>query len=187
VNLRRDQIENSPEIDTEKPVSRQQQTVLHEYFNWPLYWTTPFSGLPAAKFPVKSGQGATENFEPVKTTEKQNDELGSHLRQARQVIGYDIQGRDGSFGNVDDFILDDENWKIRYLVMETSSPVENKKVLISPFWIKSLRADDGEVNIDLTKQMIIDCPPFDPETPINREYEEVLYDYYGKPHYSIKR
>lgn len=177
VNLTREQVENSPDIDTEKPVSRQQQRAIHEYFRWPSYWQNPFSSSPAAV--------TTMQNEMVSVKEKLAEDTDAHLRKAKEVIGYNVEGRDESIGKVDDFILDDENWVLRYLVLDAGSIMQEKKVLIAPFWISWVRYDNKEVSIDLTKQMIEDSPAFDHNTPIQREYEEVLYDFYGRPYYWI--
>lgn len=178
VNLTRDTIKNSPDIDTDKPVSRQQQRELHEYFSWSTYWALPHSTIPP--IPVKVDV-------EVETSEAEEQDYDTHLRTSKEVIGYQVEGRDAALGKVDDFILDDENWNLRYLVLDTASDIDDKKVLIAPFWINWVRFDEREVFIDLEKQMIQDSPAFNPSQPINREYEEVLYDYHGRPYYWIKR
>ena len=38
VNLTRQQIENSPSIESHKPVSRQYEEEYHRYYGWPFYW-----------------------------------------------------------------------------------------------------------------------------------------------------
>jgi sporulation protein YlmC with PRC-barrel domain len=182
VNLKRDEIENGPDIDTDKPVSRQQQSALHSYFNWPLYWATPFSTgpMPATYAALQAEKEAVK--------EKEAEDMDTHLRRAQEVIGYQIEGRDGVLGKVDNFIIDDENWTIRYVVNDTVDLSVGKKVLIAPdFWVKSIRFDEKQVFIDLTTQVIMDSPEFDPTRPLNREYEEVLYDFHGRPYYWIKR
>lgn len=177
VNLRREEIENSPDINTDKPVSRQQQKALHEYFRWPAYWALPHSTTPPVAVAVN-----------LKTETKiEGEQVDTHLRKAKEVLGYQVEGRDATLGKVDDFILDDDTWNLRYLVLDTSDDIDNKKTLIAPFWINWIRFDDQEVFIDLEKQMIQDSPAFNPYQPINREYEEILYDYHGRPYYWIKR
>jgi sporulation protein YlmC with PRC-barrel domain len=185
VNLTREQIEDSPDIDTEQPVSRQQQIALHEHFRWPIYWGFPATAAAAPS--VYTGLRSESRADQAEAEQIAN-ETDSHLRRAKEVIGYHIEGRDGGLGKVDDFILDDENWIVRYLVLDTSSRLlEAKKVLIAPFWIQSISFADAQVDIDLTRQMIKGSPAFDPAMPINREYEEVIYDYHGRPAYWIKR
>ncbi|MEW5872483.1 MAG: PRC-barrel domain-containing protein [Chloroflexota bacterium] len=190
VNLTREQVEDSPDIDTDRPVSRQQQQYLHEYFHWPMYWN--LTGVPPtapAVYPAVHDEARKAQAEAEPITQ----ETDSHLRRAREVIGYQVEGRDERLGKVGDFILEDEGWILRYLVLDTDAwntdawNMQAKKVLIAPFWIQSITYEDSQVQIDLTRQIIMDSPGFDPKTTINREYEEVLYDYHGRPYYWIRR
>jgi hypothetical protein len=133
----------------------------------------------------------TPRVEPNLTATKEEQELiakvkenqDPNLRSSKEVISYEIQVRDGEIGHVDDFILDDQIWIIRYLVIDTGNWLPDKKVLIAPLWIKWISHADQKVNVDLKKQAIQFSPDFDPSKPVNREYEEVLYDYYGRPRY----
>jgi hypothetical protein len=187
VNLTRAQVENSPDIDTDKPVSRQQQEALHEHFNWPVYWTNPFTTSHATYAYVKAELEAVREKEAIEAAKEKQAEMDTHLRRAKEVIGYGVEGRDNGLGSVEDFILEDENWILRYMVLDAGGLIEDKRVLIAPFWIQWIRYDNKQVFIDLPKQDIMDSPPFDPTEPLNREYEEVLYDFYGRPYYWIRR
>lgn len=42
VGLSREQVRNSPDIDTEKPISRQYEQELADYYPWEPYWGTGF-------------------------------------------------------------------------------------------------------------------------------------------------
>lgn len=108
-----------------------------------------------------------------------------HLRSSDEVKGYRIHASDGEIGHVEDFILEDEEWRIRYLVVDTGKWLPGKKVLVAPMWIKDILWADSMVVVNLTKEEIENSPPYSPELPINRDYEEVLYDYYGRPKYWV--
>jgi hypothetical protein len=104
------------------------------------------------------------------------------------VSGYRIQATDGEIGHVDDFIIDDEAsengpWEIRYLIVDTRNWLPGKSVLIPPLWADSINWDTRHVRVGLTRGMIENSPEYDPAAPINRQYEEVFYDYYGRPRY----
>src|SRR5262247_2160585 len=64
VKLTTEQVRNSPDIDTDKPVSRQQETLLHTYYDWPTYWSggIPLGPHAAAAYP--GGLPMTEPYEP---------------------------------------------------------------------------------------------------------------------------
>ena len=87
-------------------------------------------------------------------------------------------------GSVSDFIVEDRvTWAIRYMVVDTGSWLPGKKVLVSTNWISKVVWDEKMVYVDLSKDSLSKCPEFDPSQPVNREYEERLYDYYGRPAY----
>jgi hypothetical protein len=107
----------------------------------------------------------------------------AHLRSIREVIGYDIQGTDGSIGRLADFIVDDETWEVRYLVLDTSHWWLKNVVLVAPHWATRVSWDERKVFLDLSRQAIKDSPKWDPSAAVNREYETRLYDFYGRPAY----
>ena len=115
------------------------------------------------------------------TKEKNSED--KHLRSMDEVIGYHIQTLDGWLGHVADFIINDETWTIRYIVVDTRNWLPGKKVLLSPNWIDATNWAQRKVHLDVTSQQVRDCPEYDPAAPVNREYEARLYDFYGRPKY----
>lgn len=174
VSLTRKQVEKSPDINTAKPVSRQQELDLHNYYGWPLYWNEPGLGAlpPFATLPP--------NLEKKHPSRKKQDR---HLRSTQEVTGYRLHATDGELGHVKDLIVDDDLWIVRYLVVHTGRWLAGKKVLVAPAWITDVRYLDQEVAVELTKNQVTHCPEFDPDALVNREYEERMYDYYGRPRY----
>jgi hypothetical protein len=112
----------------------------------------------------------------------------SHLRSMREITGYAIQARDGEIGHVEDFIVDDATWAIRYMAVDTKNWWPGKKVLVAPHWITSVSWLDQSVAVDLTRESIKRSPEYDPSTLLNREYETRLYHHYGrKPYWEAER
>jgi hypothetical protein len=174
VLLNRAQLEDFPGIDKDQPVSRRHQTELFKYYGWQPYFSPGgMYGVPPPPPQV------TMRKEP----EVEEEEGDPHLRSTREVSGYHIQATDGEIGHVDDFIADDENWMIRYLVIDTRNWLPGRKVLVSPEWITRISWEENKVFVDLEKEKIKASPEFDPSRPVNREYETIFYDYYGRPHY----
>jgi hypothetical protein len=176
VLLTRDQIKDAPGVDTDKPVSRQEEERLAEYFAWPTYWTMPD---PAAVPPALQ-RDVADQARRVQG-ESRNDD--PHLRSVREVAGYRIEARDGSIGHVEDFIGDDSEWVIRYLVLDTRNWLPGKRVLVSPAWVDDVHWQRAQIRMDLDKEQIKNAPAYDFSTPINRAYETGLYDFYGRPPY----
>lgn len=178
VELTREQVKNSPDMDVAQPVSREYEQELYAYYNWPPYWGMnqaapgPVFHIPPSLFTSKPPSPAEE------------EQGASHLRSATEVIGYSVQATNGAVGKVKDLLLDDENWQLFYLVIDTDKQLgSDKQVLIALEWIKSINVATKAVSLDLTRHAIQDSPPFDPQAPVNRQYEEVLYDYHGRPKY----
>jgi hypothetical protein len=106
------------------------------------------------------------------------------LRSVDEIAGhYYTRASDGDIGHIDDFIIEDATWVIRYIVVDTSNWLLGKKVLISPQWVKDISWSGHELEVNLMVEEVKNSPEFDPENPVNRKYEIHLYDYYGRPKY----
>ena len=180
VLLTKEQVEHSPDIATDKPVSRQMEEELFSYYGWSPYWWG--RDMPAASV------GALAVAQMIAGTEEEKSgtergEADPHLRSTREVMGYHIQARDGEVGHVEDFIADDETWIICYMVVDTQKWLSGRKVLVAPAWAEKVSWADRKVHLDLSRETIRNSPEFDPSLPVNREYEVRLYDYYGRPKY----
>ncbi len=171
VDLARKQIEDSPSLASDKPVSRQFEKDYYGHYGWTPYWGGPqaWGYYPTPAMQVVQAE-ATSN-EPEK-------EWDSHLRSMREVTGYWIQAADGEIGHVEDFIIDDETWTIRYLIVDTRNWWPGKMVLVSPRWIDKVSWDDSKVFIDLPREAIKNSPEFSEESLITRDYETELHRHY---------
>jgi len=190
----KEQIRNSPDINMANPVSRQQEQELHDYYSWPFYWVYPqsYSSLGGALYPGLTQPLAYSSdverdaltSEALKKEEHfQEQTRQSHLRKTNEVIGYGIQATDELIGHVDDFIIDDEHWVVRYIVIDTSSFLHVKKALIAPQWTKGIDWAEADVYVDFDKETIRKGPEYDPLVPITREFENRLYNYYERNKY----
>lgn len=111
------------------------------------------------------------------------ESVTAYLRSCKEVLGYHIQASDGEIGHVEDFICDDETWVMRYAVVDTRNWLPGKKVLLATWWINQVNWDSKKVAVDLSKDTIKNSPEYDPSAPVNRQYEEIFFDYYGRPKY----
>ena len=74
------------------------------------------------------------------------------LRNSSEVIGYTIGANDGQLGKVTDFLFDDDTWLVRWLVVDISSWLSNRKVLLSPSVLGHFSAIGNQFSVRLTKQ-----------------------------------
>jgi len=185
IHLSAEQIEQSTDIQSDSPVSLQQEEKLRSYFSWQRYWgEKPFIQPAAgATFGLVGVTPAPEVLPPNVEASFQVPTGDPHLRSVGEVCEYSIHARDGDIGHVDDFVMDDTSWKLHYMIVNTGNWLPGKKVLISPEWIQRVNWADQTVDLDLTQEEVKNSPEFDPSLPINREYEARLYDYYGRAKY----
>jgi hypothetical protein len=104
----------------------------------------------------------------------QQPEGDPYLRSAREVTGYAIQARDGDLGHVEDFIVDDESWALRYMVVDTRNWWPGKHVLVPPQWIESVCWPQSSVVVGLLRETIKKCAEYDPSTLLNQACETRL-------------
>ncbi len=175
VRLTRKQVEDSPDLRSDLPVSRQYEEALAEHYQWAPYWMPGsglFSGAPPPPPPaVRSGD------------ERAQPHGDPHLRAFKEVKGYEIRARDERIGHLGDLIVDTDGWSLRYLVVDTGNWLPGRKVLVSPAWVLRVDWVEGQVGVDLTAEQVRNSPPYDPSAPVNREYEIVLHDFYGRRTY----
>jgi len=184
VSLTTEKVENSPGIDTDKPVSRQHERDILEYYKWPIYWDyMDYGALGAVGTRVQDLEAAKKAEEKASEKKEEKEKGDCHLRNTREVNGYSIQAADGEIGHVDDFIVDDEDWTIRYMVVDTRNWLPGKKVLVSPQWVEKVEWSGRKVYVNLPRKAIENSPEFDPSSPVNRDYENRLYDYYDRRKY----
>jgi hypothetical protein len=176
--LTRDKIKDSPSVDTAKPVSRQHEWDFYRYYGYAYYWG--YSGLwGLGDYPGLLGAG---EYSPESAERLDHSPGDVHLRSVNAILGYHIEGRDGAIGHLADFIIDDETWEIRYLVIDTSNWWLGKKVLIAPHWASSVSWDDRKIQVNVSRQFIQASPEWN-SLIINREYEAQLYQYHGRKVY----
>ncbi len=173
VNLTRQQIENSPAIESHKPVSRQYEEEYHRYYGWPFYWQGGemwgMSGFPV----VPPSPPASFSDEQSTRGKRESDE--PHLRSAKAIIGLHIQATDGAIGHVADFVMDDKNWAIQHMVVDTGHWLSGKRVMIPPRQINRISWDESKVYVDLTKEAVVGSPVFEPAAFCIREHDPRIF------------
>jgi hypothetical protein len=176
VNLTKKQIEDSPSLDTDKPVSRQFEETYYGYYEWPVYWSGPYAW---GEYPTLERD--RENWrEAVRRTENAWD---PHLRSAHAVSGYHIQANDGEIGHVEDFLIDDDSWAIRYLIIDPKNWWPGKKILVSPRWSTNVSWSQSKVFFNLSREEIRKAPEYTDDSLVNRDYESGLFRHYDRAGY----
>jgi hypothetical protein len=159
VDLSRQQVEDSPPISADRPVSRRLEEQLIRHYGWPKYWTDKLVGTgvpPLADLP----EGEDEPEPPTGVGDP-------HLRSSREVTGYGIEAADGDIGHVHDFVVDIDSWRIVSLVVDTRNWLPGRKVLIAPGLIHRIRWSDKRVRILPDRRTVRECPKYDSPRELN--------------------
>jgi uncharacterized protein YrrD len=159
VNLTRKQIENSPDFDSKKPVSRKYEDEYYRYYGWPNYWQGRalwgIGAFPIAELPLEEQPGVSRRQAAV--SDERSD---AHLRSTQALSGYHIQTDQGVIGHVIDFIVDHRTWAVCHLVVETGHWFSGKEIVISPKNIDRINYDESKVFVSLTKEAIKTAPEY---------------------------
>jgi hypothetical protein len=177
VQLSKRQIEDSPSLDSDKPVSRQFEATYYGYYGYPMYWGGPhmWGAYPFIVHAREEGSGLSPGAKP----------WDAHLRSTQAVSGYHIEAADGPIGHVRDFIVDVETWAIRYLMVDTVNWWPGKKVLVAARWIERVSWDESKVFVNLSRAAIKQAPEFAEESLLTRDYESRLHGHYNRQGYWV--
>jgi hypothetical protein len=175
VQLTRQEIKDSPPLDEDAPVSRQYESSWFDYYGWPYYW---FGGgiwgaspYPTALFLKRLQKVVEKGLEPEE----------SHLRSVNEVTGYQILSKDGKVGHAEDFLVEEETWVFRYIVINIHDGLPQRKVLVAPTWVTWIDWISMQIRLELTAKAMKKSLEYDPSVLVDREYEVLLHDYYGRP------
>lgn len=178
MRLTKDQIENAPPLEADAPITRQYEGAWAKHYGYAAYWVGTgvwgAGSVPAALYgPARS---EAERLQPKLSGDP-------NLRSTNEVTGYHIAATDGEIGHIEDFIVDDRTWTLRYVVVDTRNWLPGKKVLVSPAWVQEVDWGNKSVAVDLPRKAIENGPKYDPHAPVNRRFEQRLYDFHGRPVY----
>ena len=166
--LTKAQVEHSPDIDTRKPVSRQNETEYLGYYGYLPYWGgSGVWGLGAYPGSLTTDGHMEERVKGHRTPETPEPD-DYHLRSSNAVIGHHIEATDGNIGHVEDLLLDDRTWTIRYLIVDTSNWWGGQRVLVATRWIENVSWAEAKISVDLTRQAVKDAPPYDSAATLDR-------------------
>ena len=192
VDLTQEKIKSAPDISTDRPVSRQHEANLYAHYAWPPYWAAGVDAwsavpVPPAAYPLPgqppAGTEAPLNPALAEALAQEEARQDPHLRSGREIAGYHIAAADGSLGHVEDLLVDDQGWRIRYLLVDTRNWLPGRDVLIAPAWVREIAWPERKVTVAMTQQQIEDSPEYDPQIGPGREYEGRLYRHYGQTIY----
>jgi hypothetical protein len=180
VELTMQQVKDSPDIDTDRPVSRQMETNLCDHYGWRPYWGHGlFTGISGFVGGYREASPAPESRRRVEDiADPRRSDGDPHLRSIEVVTGYHVHASDGEIGHVADFLVEDADWSIHYFVVDTKNLWPGKKVLISPRSAREIDWANKLVNLDVDRQRVKGSPAYDASAAVDQVYEQHLQSYY---------
>ncbi len=188
VNLTRDQVRHAPDVDTAMPVSRQQELEVASHYGHPSYWEGPYrwGGGPFPGYWTEGGGDFASSRVPSSVEReiraRQEENKDPHLHSANKLVGYYIAAKDGDIGHVEELVLEERDWAIRYIVVDTRNWLPGRKVVISPSWVDRVSFEDSKLYVDMDRDAIESSPQYE-FSRLDRGYETRLYHHYGKSGY----
>jgi uncharacterized protein YrrD len=189
IKLTKQQVKDSPNVETDQPVSRHMETILYNFYGWPPYWGEGsqlgvfgwlglggYEGYVGGPVIARSSPGLRELEEEA--DKEQRSKGDPVLRSVKEVIGYHIDSYDGEIGHVHDVLVEDGDWSIRYLVVDTKNWWPGNKVLISPLSVTAIRWVERVVSLGVSRQRVKDSPAYDPSMTVDPMYERVFHKHY---------
>lgn len=175
LDLTQRQVRDSPDISVDLPVSRQIEARYHSHYGWPAYWGGPFA-WGAYPYPGM----VADAYPPPVPPESPLPEGDPHLRSAMELKGYRVNALGSAFGELSDFLMDEEDWSMRYFVIDTSR-VWGHQVLVPVELVESVRWDDRALRFSVGESVVRQAPIYDPAFPVDRSWEKRVHGYFGLP------
>jgi hypothetical protein len=184
LSVTREQVKNSPPVDTHQPVSRLYEAAYATYFGYPYYWGGAALWGPAP-YPalIRPAQAAALEARARMDTQSRVLLGDEHLRSANEVTGYHLHAADGQLGHVDDFVAEDVTWAIRYVIVDTSDWWFGKHVLIPPSWIREADWTTRRMHVDVARASVKRAPEFRSVDQLNRQWEAEYFAAHGRTGY----
>ena len=185
VRLTKQKVEASPDVREDEPVSEELEANLCDYYECDRSWGTSYFGPNAIATPLSpppiffQAPAARE----TEDTERHSSERDPHLRSVRSVDGYHVHATDGDLGHVENFLADDGNWDIRYLVIATRDWWPGKHVKLSPYAVKKIDSAERHIAVNVTREQIKTSPAWDPLALADPAGEESYHSHFGWPGY----
>jgi len=194
VSITMEQVKNSPDIDTDKPVSRQHEMQYLGHYGYPYYWggaslwgggAYPGAMLTGVGYGKSGAEYLVAQADHIRAEAEadRRQDADVHLRSCKALFRYHIEATDGGMGEVKGLLVDEETWAIRYLIVETSNWWFGNQVLIAPQWIQEMSWPDATIAVNLTRQAVKNAPPYDSSVPLNRDQEMRLHQHHGRAGY----
>ncbi len=182
VRITRQQVKDSPDIDTDLPVSRHREAHVYNYYDLNPYWTSgfaPMSNAMATPFVLPFVRDDVEPRYQNSGTDAVQLDGDPHLRSVHAMIGYHIAATDGEIGHVEDFLIDDESWQLCYMTVDTKNWLPGERVLLPIRLIQEISWFTKIIKVQISREKVKGSPPYDPKITSDISFNERSHQYFG--------
>jgi hypothetical protein len=176
VNLTREQIQGSPPLQENEPVTDEYEIMWFDYYGLAEYW------VDEDKIGMAENPNALRVAKKEGTDGDKGDEKG-HLLSAKEIVGWHTAAADGDMGHLADFLVEMKSWKVRYAILDTRNWLPGRQVCVSIHCVEWIDRAREKIGVRLTKEAVKNSPEYNPFVPMTEAYQVVLHDYYGWPKY----
>ena len=152
VAITREQVQNSADIDSHKPVSRQHGVSLDQYFDWQLASHSPLwegEELAARLHKLLSEIDAQRAIHAEHETTSKQPNNDPRLWSVRGVHHYAVAGETTEIGRVDDLLIQPDSWRLRYIVVQKTGGLQVNRLLVPVESVKWISWDDKRIRVTL--------------------------------------
>jgi hypothetical protein len=158
VGLTKDQVWNSPEFNDGDALSRTSETNVLSYYGYPDYWgAASIWGNFDSPTALAAGAASVKAATPVAPASGIDPEA-RHLRSIKKSTGYHLHARNGEIGHVDDFLIGEDSWRIRYLLVDTSNWIGGRSVIVAAEMVEGIDKDSGKLYVAADRESIKRSP-----------------------------
>ena len=86
------------------------------------------------------------------------DVADERLDSVKTTSGYHIRARNGEIGHVDDFLIGQDSWRIRYLLVDTSNWIGGRSVIVSSDAVERVDKEDNQIYVAADRDVIKNAP-----------------------------
>jgi uncharacterized protein YrrD len=158
VGMDRDRVWNSPSFEPQATLSRAQETTVLGYYGYPYYWG--YSGV----WGTFDNPGALVTAPPSVPPDEPThgiDPEAQHLRSINHSTGYHLHATDGDIGHVDDFLIGEDSWRIRYLLVDTSNWIGGRSMIVASDVVEHVDREHEKLLLSVSRDAIKNGPSFE--------------------------
>jgi hypothetical protein len=183
------QILNSPRLDLLQGVSRQDEATLNKHFNLPHYWAGPElwgdHSFPQQDVVVDPESELFKHHPEKHEFSPPKKDPEPHLRSTQELKQYEAHAADGSLGRIEDYLIEEATWTIRYVLINTVDTLTVPYALISPAWINRILWKNKHLSVNADLNSLQSAPAYRPGDVLTHDFEEALFTHYGRTPYWV--